>query len=394
MPVKNGIDLLHLIRQTHPEMPVVVLTYHNDFAFVREALRLGAIDYINKTELELGTLDVTLTRIAQIANKNKETLHVFSEQKNYCQAIYLHGNITVKPPFDADCICVDENSFLFLFSSPCDEESIGEIERNLTNDTVLLFFREINTFSTGDILYQARMFMQQEYFYRKLPNLHLYEMNKKNSPPSELSAIRHIREKLFSFTWINDARLFAEILEEIPQALLPPEMVHDLFFSVQDKWFALFRSHPDMIETGAISDFSFWYQWVDWIIYLRQQLTAGIESNYSPQTTNAVRRLILFLNENFDREINAADAAAYTNLSTSYFAKCFQKITGKTFTGYLRNLRMDNARKLLAQTNLSIARIAELCGVPDAFYFTKLFKRAYGKPPSAYRQEQRIASLK
>lgn len=64
MPVMSGLDLMKIVRREFPGISMVVLTCHADFGFIQEALRLGAIDYIVKTQLEVEKMDVTLERIA------------------------------------------------------------------------------------------------------------------------------------------------------------------------------------------------------------------------------------------------------------------------------------------------------------------------------------------
>ena len=52
MPVMSGIELIRAVRKLYPSIAIAVLTLHQDFEYIQEALRLGAIDYIAKVELE------------------------------------------------------------------------------------------------------------------------------------------------------------------------------------------------------------------------------------------------------------------------------------------------------------------------------------------------------
>jgi Response regulator containing CheY-like receiver domain and AraC-type DNA-binding domain len=64
MPGMSGFDLMRITGNLYPDMRTVVLTCHQDFGFIQEAMRLGAIDYIVKTQLEKEKLDEVLERIA------------------------------------------------------------------------------------------------------------------------------------------------------------------------------------------------------------------------------------------------------------------------------------------------------------------------------------------
>ncbi|SEO88764.1 two component transcriptional regulator, AraC family [Paenibacillus sp. OV219] len=65
MPVLSGIDLMRQVRELYPNLFIVVLSYHQDFELVQEALRLGAIDYIAKIQLEKVKLEEVLERITK-----------------------------------------------------------------------------------------------------------------------------------------------------------------------------------------------------------------------------------------------------------------------------------------------------------------------------------------
>lgn len=64
MPAMNGLELMRAIRRDRPRVWMVVLTCHQDFQYIQEALRLGAIDYIVKTQLEKETMEEVFARIA------------------------------------------------------------------------------------------------------------------------------------------------------------------------------------------------------------------------------------------------------------------------------------------------------------------------------------------
>jgi YesN/AraC family two-component response regulator len=63
MPGMDGIELCERVRETRPEIEIVILTCHQDFEYTRQALRLGVIDYIVKTQLETPDLGEHLQRI-------------------------------------------------------------------------------------------------------------------------------------------------------------------------------------------------------------------------------------------------------------------------------------------------------------------------------------------
>ena len=62
MPVMSGIELLRIARERYPELLCVVLTFHQELEYAQDAIRLGAIDYIAKVQLEREQFDAVLAR--------------------------------------------------------------------------------------------------------------------------------------------------------------------------------------------------------------------------------------------------------------------------------------------------------------------------------------------
>jgi len=78
--------------------------------------------------------------------------------------------------------------------------------------------------------------------------------------------------------------------------------------------------------------------------------------------------------------VNAAD------LSYSYGSSMFKKETGITITQYLTQVRMEEAQRLIRETNLTINEVACKVGYTDTRYFSKLFIKTVGIKPVDYRK--------
>ena len=87
-----------------------------------------------------------------------------------------------------------------------------------------------------------------------------------------------------------------------------------------------------------------------------------------------------------DADINRVKIAEAMHLNPDYLSYCFHKEFNTTLTAYITSKRMDQAKYLLMNTNLSIAEIAEQVGVPNISYFYRQFKKVTGKTPQQYRK--------
>ena len=103
---------------------------------------------------------------------------------------------------------------------------------------------------------------------------------------------------------------------------------------------------------------------------------------------DALQKNILdWLAQNFQNpEINAAMTAEQFKISKKYLSQFLKEQTGKSYTEYVEELRLDHAMQLLRTTDLNITDIAEQCGFSTATTFYKAFRRKYQLSPSAVRK--------
>lgn len=111
---------------------------------------------------------------------------------------------------------------------------------------------------------------------------------------------------------------------------------------------------------------------------------------FSDENTTVESRLIekslLFLREHYHSDLTVDDIAKQAAVSASHFSRIFRKAVGASPYEYLITLRLNQAKKLLRQTDLSIDAIAEKTGFHSTANFTALFHRRVGVSPSKFRR--------
>ncbi len=104
--------------------------------------------------------------------------------------------------------------------------------------------------------------------------------------------------------------------------------------------------------------------------------------------TNAIfNQIYNYINSNFT-EITSLDYICEDlHVSKYYISHVFRKYIGKPPMQYINSKKIDYAKKLLQETDLSATQIGEKCGYPDHAQFFKAFKRSVGITPQAFRRE-------
>lgn len=85
--------------------------------------------------------------------------------------------------------------------------------------------------------------------------------------------------------------------------------------------------------------------------------------------------------------ISTSALAERFNYSPSQFSRRFRAVSAKSVKEYVIEVKMKKAKELLRIVNLSITDIAYKLGYANPFYFTNVFKKHYGIPPSEYRSK-------
>ncbi len=80
-------------------------------------------------------------------------------------------------------------------------------------------------------------------------------------------------------------------------------------------------------------------------------------------------------------------ATTLARMSVSQFLKTFKKSAGMTFVDYVTHVRLSHAVRLLRESSLTIAEVANEVGFSDQSYFDRRFKRAFRQTPRAFRQQ-------
>ena len=102
-----------------------------------------------------------------------------------------------------------------------------------------------------------------------------------------------------------------------------------------------------------------------------------------------VRLACEYIDKNYQEDINLNKISNYVSLSKNYFCNIFKKETGMTIWDYLIRIRMEEAKKMLLETEQKTYEISERVGYDDPSYFGRLFKKYTGFTPIEFRDSSR-----
>ncbi len=113
-------------------------------------------------------------------------------------------------------------------------------------------------------------------------------------------------------------------------------------------------------------------------------------NTYNTKEQQRIRQLYAFIDENYTRKINLDEVAALCNLSKPAFCRYFKKNTGNTFTGFLNEYRVSQAKRLLL-IGMNVSETCYACGFDSLSYFNRTFKSITDENPSAFKRKHKRA---
>ncbi|ASA24874.1 response regulator [Paenibacillus donghaensis] len=131
----------------------------------------------------------------------------------------------------------------------------------------------------------------------------------------------------------------------------------------------------------------------EYIQALQQQLLRLNQFYYeykcSYRNTQDLNEAIRFIHESYHKPLDLAMVSNHVSLNYAYFSNLFKKNIGKGFAEYLRDVRLDKARRLLAETDYKIVEVAAMVGYESYKSFTRAFRDVMDMQPTEYRQLMR-----
>ena len=112
----------------------------------------------------------------------------------------------------------------------------------------------------------------------------------------------------------------------------------------------------------------------------------GYTPNMVALRSRKLRRAIEYVETHLAEPLRSYHLAKIAGLSKAHFVRTFKAATGVTSHRFVMNRRLDRAASLLSASDESLSDIAIICGFSDQSHFSRVFRRALGVSPGAWRR--------
>ncbi len=154
----------------------------------------------------------------------------------------------------------------------------------------------------------------------------------------------------------------------------------------EDNIWSLFLGDVNYYEKiGRIPDARSLEMWMNnYISYVSDY----IENTYDRTQMDLFQKARRFMVDNYSNpELTLKSVADHVGLNEKYFSSCFTKEFGNTFSNFLTEVRIANARELLRTTDMKMYEISQSVGYNNVEHFTRMFKKVCNVSPGAYKKQ-------
>ena len=437
MPHMLGTQLAEKILELYPQCKIIFLSGYSDKIFLKLAIKLGVIDYIEKPidtddlQQALEKAVLAISAVSEDNNSRKDEIlsalfrnkpadrFVIPEGCELAAAIispcseYITPVQTLigstAPKYGLEVLCRKKStgavellfvssaggirqridSFFKRFFIETDKSesfkcAVGSIERtkegiyksyqNAVITTDIAFFHPTNTVIYFDDVQLTDASDKKEDF--NLTALSVYNALISGSSDEALRLAEVLFNRLRGTT-----QIFSSGAKEIYYKLFKLIMdYYRKFFSVSDSENTLLYSRFSTSDSQTLDDL---HEHLLILIKLADSLPAAATDNISDLA-------ILYLEQHYSEpNLSINDVVRFCRINTSQLCSSFKNATGHTINHYLTDIRIKHAKQLLIESDYKIDDISNMCGFNYQKYFFRVFKKHTLLTPSEYRKKFR-----
>lgn len=451
MPIMDGLELSKILNEKYPEIFTVIVSGYDDFEYARTALRYRVSNYLLKP-LQYDALETSLFSLQKlIEERQKERIsHVLRTELNglmqsdfdkdeianlktctFSLFLICFGNLHIRHK-----VSMNKSKNQKLFENLSWDFILKDIPFTfsefwsfpLESDNIKLLLIETSSAASQDMAIFIHKALTK-HFPQTTINL---SYDKKTVAYSQLiSTVKALQKTLFSSLVIGHSSVFpiAECTDKIPPAVLPTtsiQYLQALISSNNSTEFEKFLRH--LFHEWEEKNYS--QQWIDKVVMqilnmLQQNLIFSEETygqmhqsiftiletdtslssakekiisellywtflnNITPsEIENVIEELDTYIRSHYTEEINLANLADKYHFNHSYLTRIFKKLKGDSPLKLINTLRINDAKELLQNPNLSVKEISEMLGFSSQHYFSRIFKEFTNQTPKEYRSIQ------
>ena len=218
-----------------------------------------------------------------------------------------------------------------------------------------------------------------------------------NAEPVSTADIPALTSQMYAYMEINDTEKLNGVLDRFMESMLtadntPEKAKISCITMLMDVRSQMSRSAADkkpenMISDDFVNEISDMHSLSQMVEAIRTKLTDISDACFGKTTKSTMERVVQYIRANYNRELRLEMLAGIFGYNSAYLGKVFHQYTGDNFNNYLDEIRISEAKRLLAKDEYRVYEVAEMVGYSNINYFHNKFKKYVGMSPLSYKKQ-------
>ncbi|OPJ61553.1 response regulator transcription factor [Clostridium oryzae] len=378
MPGLNGLEMIVNTKEIIPHSKIIILTGYRDFEYLKKAIQCGAFDYILKPS-KVDDINSIVRRAVSELEKEEETVEQMQSLKRNIETTIplLKQKMLYDLLFNVSAKNEKQLKDTKLYDLQIDEFYILviRIENSDNHDNMSMYhYGIINSLVDiySDLFIVDHISINEEtivFVIQPVPDIRDDE-EIEGVIKNKLRTLKKLIKEYYSFETVAALSGKGSGREELHRKMKEAIAALDeklLNFTIDNK-------NIDIDKMRSID-------------YRDCEYRKDEGSSEKRSTSLIIRNAVEYISDNYTNPISLNDVAEHTYVSSYYLSRMFTKELGKNFVDYLNEVRIEKAKEYLKEDYHKTYEVADMVGIKDPHYFSKLFKKYTGLTPSEFKDK-------
>lgn len=439
IPKVDGLKILEFIREKRIDSKVIVISCNEEFDVVKEAMKLGAFDYLRKLNLSANELLGLLRKCCsnedrRVCEKRQEYVFreiryeelirtdgrdIFVNADTYRSAICISGR-TDKELFEAGVVLknwmsdhlleyvqIIKGQCVFFLTGKCwdDSEQIefGQILKLQSGSAVYVGIYQClmqNHQQVREALLMAEQVVILSYYDEEA---RIYNITQKievggHSPKEIRGLLSALKTSVSSFKLIESKMYLCKIIEEIQKnKYIHLNVLRRIFMDILGIYSMTAQGLKGNIEEieiqndnchyqkimmmNSLNTIEAWFQEFADIFYQRFFI------RYKCSCSDILQKTVEYVSQNICQQITLSETAKEIGVTGAYLSTVFKKEIGQNFIEYV-NIQKIEAAKIMLDKGKFVYEVSGILGFENVTYFSKVFKKYAGISADKWKKRE------
>lgn len=418
LPKMDGISMMKAIRRKKERVSFIVISAYDDFQYAKESISIGVANYFLKGNMNVEEFTETLRELGdhhRLEGRQELNGRQYTVRDLYLNPRYFSGldkelgvgakqeyliyfyaqnaNIQMLNAMVMDYFQKNDRKYIkleakkgswFLYAQDGEADTVVRelsrmFERYVDEKITLVQSRNLFWYpNMKEAIYHT--LLSWEFHTRPVHWQRTWESMEEKQILAQIQSLENEVVEMLKFQKYDEAH---KSLEQLQEGIIGSASPITLFDSIYRLMGRLAQYDSEVI---AARTYSVLMESMD-IEAIFDTLAMYVDELREKREDNSnvyILKVREYVEKNYHEPLRIKDLSDYIHVSPNYLGKIFYLNTGEYLKDYINSVKMEKARELLLSQKYQVSQVADMVGMENQRYFSKIFKKYYGASPKEY----------